>query len=546
MNGSDAALYDGSRGQVPEPVFQDVPFDESEWRALYDILRQVNQPKAELMRVQYEVVRTAYQHYMSARAEERNAYAMQRADDEAYNRAVAEQRLAVEAQIREVRERWRPVLEQRRRELEQALQEAYLRAGEAGMNLRGGAFLGIGLDDAEPSEWDTPQAAQPATPAPQPSISATRLPETRTTTPLPAQMEAPYEYRTAYPADSPDVPSEPPFSAEEAAYETRMPTAQPRTAFRWLHWLAPIAVGVLLGQLLLKAFGIELTDWQNPLVWIAPLAGALAMMVWYRALWNASRALSEMYYLFNWGAGQARRIAWMAGIATLAVVLLPTAILMSAMLLVPTVPNGAMLLPALLATLLMLPLAVLAVTGGYFHGRQEIVSNTVQARVHAARREQAREARAARERPESRPSLPAEPAAPPTQPMPTTAAASPSGDGVPPSTPPPATTIDSQERRRAAFAAIANARAADANYQRAKQELEEELAPLLQELQRLQPRPIYPDLPPHAKERLRALYQQWQLAYIAMLNYVAEAARDCKDGEQIAQHIAAFKDTLPR
>jgi hypothetical protein len=31
-----------------------------------------------------------------------------------------------------------------------------------------------------------------------------------------------------------------------------------------------------------------------------------------------------------------------------------------------------------------------------------------------------------------------------------------------------------------------------------------------------------------------------------MLNYVAEAARDCKDGEQIAQHIAAFKDTLPR
>jgi hypothetical protein len=105
MNGSEAALYDGSRGQVPEPVFQDVPFDESEWRALYDILRQVNQPKAELMRVQYEVVRTAYQHYMSARAEERNAYAMQRADDEAYNRAVAEQRLAVEAQIREVRER---------------------------------------------------------------------------------------------------------------------------------------------------------------------------------------------------------------------------------------------------------------------------------------------------------------------------------------------------------------------------------------------------------------------------------------------------------
>jgi hypothetical protein len=103
----DSVSYNGSRGQVPEPLFHDTPFDESEWRALYDILRQVNQPKAELMRVQYEAVRTAYQHYVSARVEERNAYAVQRAADEAYNREVAAQRQAVEVQIREARERWR-------------------------------------------------------------------------------------------------------------------------------------------------------------------------------------------------------------------------------------------------------------------------------------------------------------------------------------------------------------------------------------------------------------------------------------------------------
>jgi hypothetical protein len=106
----DSVSYNGSGGRVPEPLFHDTPFDESEWRALYDILRQVNQPKAELMRVQYEAVRTAYQHYAAARAEERDAYAVQRVADEAYNREVAAQRQAVEAQMREARERWRPAL----------------------------------------------------------------------------------------------------------------------------------------------------------------------------------------------------------------------------------------------------------------------------------------------------------------------------------------------------------------------------------------------------------------------------------------------------
>lgn len=535
MISSDSAVYNGSSGRIPEPLFRDAPFDESEWRALYDILRQVNQPKAELMRVQYEAVRTAYQHYAAARAEERDAYAVQRVADEAYNREVAAQRQAVEAQMREARERWRPALTQLRAELEQARLEAYLRAGEAGMNLRGGAFLGIGLDDAEPSAHDAPQTAQPSPPAP-----TTRLPDIRAATPLPARIETPYEPSAARAPWSPAAPPEAPFSAEEAAHEARLPTAQPRTAFRWLHWLAPVAVGLLLGQLLLAAFGLWLGDWQNPMVWVASLAGALAMLVWYRALWNASRALSEMYYLFNWGAGQARRIAWLAGAAILVVLLLPVAVLLGALYFAPSLWHTPAPMTAVLALVLMLPLAGLALTGGYFHGRQEVVANAVQARVNAERRAQAREAR---DRSDPRPPTRAEPTAAPT---PTTAVASPNGDGTP--TPPhtPTASTDPQERLRAAFTAIANARAAEANYQHAKQELENELASLQQDLLRLQPRPIYPDLPPHAQERLRALYQQWQRAYVALLDYVAEAARECKDGEQIAQRIAAFKDALLR
>jgi hypothetical protein len=534
----DSVSYNGSGGRIPEPLFRDAPFDESEWRALYDILRQVNQPKAELMRVQYEAVRTAYQHYAAARAEERDAYAVQRVADEAYNREVAAQRQAVEAQMREARERWRPTLTALRTALEQARLEAYLRAGEAGLNLRGGAFLGIGLDDAEPSAHDAPQTAQPSPPAP-----TTRLPDIRAATPLPARIETPYEPSAARDPWLPAAPPEPPFSAEEAAHEARLPTAQPRTAFRWLHWLAPIVVGLLLGLLTLTAFGVGLTDWQNPLVWIAPLAGALAMLVWYRALWNASRALSELYYLFNWGADQARRVAWLAGAAVLAVLLSPIAVLLSALSFAPSVWNTPAPMAALLALVMMLPLAGLALTGGYFHGRQEVVANAVRARVNAEQRAHARETR---ERHDSRMPPRAEPTDAPTHATSPNAVASPNRDGTPAHAPTPTAIADPQERLRTAFTAIANARAAEANYQHAKQELENELAPLQQELLRLQPRPIYPDLPPHAQERLRALYQQWRLAYTALLDYVAEAARECKDGEQIAQRIAAFKDALLR
>jgi hypothetical protein len=151
-----------------------------------------------------------------------------------------------------------------------------------------------------------------------------------------------------------------------------------------------------------------------------------------------------------------------------------------------------------------------------------------------------------RERYESRTPPRAEPTDAPTHATSPNAVASPNRDGTPAHAPTPTAIADPQERLRTAFTAIANTRAAEANYQHAKQELENELAPLQQELLRLQPRPIYPDLPPHAHERLRALYQQWRLAYTALLDYVAEAARECKDGEQIAQRIAAFKDALLR
>ncbi|BCW96188.1 MAG: hypothetical protein WHS44_04305 [Fimbriimonadales bacterium] len=543
MSGDGYAHTNGVSGSVPEPPFRDVPFEESEWAGLHAILRQVNQPKAELLRPQYETARQAYRLYIEARAEAIEAYAVQRAEDEAYNQQILALRRETTAQIQAIRERWRTRLDALREQLESARVEAYQRAGEAGINLRGGALLGIGLDDADANSFPLQEPFPPGAPQVQPSASpaATAVSQPNASTALPARVDAPEAFATPY--DPPPPPIEP-YSAEEAAHEARLPTAPPRVAFGWLHWLAPAVVGLLLGQLVLTAFGLGWNDWQQPLFWVALAAGALSMLAWYRALWNAARALSEMYYLFNWSAGQARRIAWLAGGAVLLVLLLPMALLLSALYLAPSLWNTPAVMLNLLALALMLPLAGLALVGGYFHGRQEVVSNAVQAGVKAAKRASDREERIRYEQERKVRTTPAPSPTPSTQGT-TSAAGAPTNTANDPS-PMPVPSVDPQERQRAAYVAISNLRGAYANYQNAKEAMQEELAPFQQELLQLQLRPIYPDLPPHAETRLRTLYTQWRQAYTAFLDYVAEAARDCKDGEQIAQRIAAFKEAILR
>ncbi|MCX7993130.1 MAG: hypothetical protein N2651_05630, partial [Fimbriimonadales bacterium] len=100
--------------------------------------------------------------------------------------------------------------------------------------------------------------------------------------------------------------------------------------------------------------------------------------------------------------------------------------------------------------------------------------------------------------------------------------------------------------RQSAFEAISYARGVYANYRRAHELMHEELALYEQLAGELQPRPLYDSLPPWAEQRLRTLYDQWRDAYSAFLDYVAEAARECKDSEQIQQRIADFKQTLMR
>lgn len=612
-----------------EPIFRDVPFEESEWVGLYEVLRQVNVLKAELIRPQYEAARTAYQNYRQACEQEIAAYAQRRQENEAYNREVYERRQQIRAQMDSIRQRWQDEIDRLRKMLEDADAEAYRRAGLAGITLRGDPLLGIGLpeeveptteEQAEPTESTASDApsqnaqAQPGTTATasspaQSSPQEPRIPllsrllpqrsDTETDTAArgepPSQGSAPPSNPQSEATAEPPEPIEP-LTPEEAAHAEHLPTNQALVIPYWLHWLAPIAIGAALGQILLVVAGMPMGDWETPAFWIASIGQMLAVLLWYRAVWGVSRAISELYYLFDWGALKARRAARLGGLVLFLLLTLPTALLVYVIYWLPTVRADDVLLLAVLALLAILPLLGLAMVGGYLQGREQVVRNAVQSAVVAAKREQQQRERASSEPVHQEdPSEQGLPEAPSeqirlelererteqmriqselererlalerlrleqgeTSPLPlshegNTLASEPLGsvngghatvNGATETTPSETPSSDRHQRLQDAFEAISYARGIYRNFIRAQEMLQAELAPYEQMLNELQLRPIYDTLPPWAEERLQTLYQQWCDAYGAFLDYVAEATRECKDGDQIQQRIADYKQRL--
>jgi hypothetical protein len=613
-----------------EPIFRDVPFEQSEWVGLYEVLRQVNVLKAELARTQYEAARTAYQNYLEAYEQEIAAYAQRRREDEAYNREVYERRQQNLEHIESIRQRWQDEINRLREMLNAADAEAYRRAGLAGITLRGDPLLGIGLPDeieqastevVEPTESSessvpiqntrpqpqaTPTASSPIQPPPaMPRVSlwerlAASRSESRAEASARADVHSKEAESTNQTVSALDKPAEQteriePLTPEEAAHAARLPTNQALVIPYWLHWLAPILIGLAIGQILLVAAGRPVGDWETLAFWIASLGGMLAMLLWYRAVWGVSRSISELYYLFDWGAVKARRAARLGGLVLVLLLILPTALLVYTLYQLPLLWTRDIHLLTALALLAILPLLGLALVGGYLQGREHVVRNAVQSAVVAAKREQQRQERAqseqtrldlererteqARQRTEQmrihseleqqrlaieRLRIERGENPPPTPPAPVPydwniPAIEPVGsqDGESelkngasysaPSTEPPSSTPSSNDRLqrlRDAFEAISYARGIYRNFTRAHEMMQAELTPYEQMLRELQPRPIYDYLPPWAEERLRTLYRQWCDAYGAFLDYIAEATRECKDGDQIQQRIANFKQTL--
>ncbi|MCS7273220.1 MAG: hypothetical protein NZ550_03620 [Fimbriimonadales bacterium] len=517
-----------------EPIFHDVPFEQSEWAALHATLAQVNPVKAELVRVQYETVRIAYRNYREALNEERERYQKQREIDLEYNARLHGERARLLSQIEGIRHQREPELDALRRQLDEARLQAFRLAARTGVQLREDPEAGLEIvnpsqppeaslqkeESSEPRSRNLPLVARFWRRSPQRvAPSATDVPAFADATPLA------------------------PLTPEEVAHAPQLPTNHAPAAPPWLPWGATIAVGLALGQILLAAMEHPWGAWQSPTFWIASIAGVLIGIVWYRAVWSLSRAITELYYLHDWEARKAHRAAWLGGGVLIVVLLLPMTALLMAIMRLPAAGAADSLLLAVLTTVLTVPLLALALVGGYFYGRAAVVHNIIQSKVTAALREHQHaehaqtRAAAASESPESddlprgadeNEKLTPQPPANHSSPTPVSES--------PRSSSPPAEVRE----------AVAEVRALHKAWLRLQAVRQEELSPYERLLNEMQPRPIYDYLPPHAERRIGVLYAQWLKAYVAFLDYVGEAVRECKDGEQLQQRISAFRQAIER
>lgn len=538
MHGSISSSGINGSWDGREPVFRDVPFEQSEWAMLYEALRRVSLPKAELVRVQYETVRMAYQNYISAREQELSRYAQQRAQDEEYNKTTLEQRDHWLKAIETIRQRWQPELERLRQAMTEAQVEAHEQAARAGLRLRSNAE---GYLEFEPTNSTPAPRAGSLTPEPSPQ-----------STPPPRRHALSLLFTAPETPEQPTKPLEP-LTRAEAAQALRLPRDQTPVLPWWLYRGAPVMLGLALGQILLTALGEPLGAWYTLPFWIASLAGIMLGLIWFRAVWSLSRAVSELYYLFDWDATKAKRAAWLGGGILMVTILVPIALILVAIGLLPAAWAKDAQLLALATILVSVPLIAAALVGGYLRGRQVVIQDAIESGVLKAQREQHAAC-------ENIPSAPqAAPCPEPTDTYPngesngTTAlhpdstggrtAAAPTGVSRAPMEPPPDTT---ESLLPAVQAAIARANALVQAYHLARATMQEELLSHEHTLHELQLRPIYPYLPPDAERRLATLYRQWAHAYAAFLDYVSEALREVKGGPQLQQHIQAFKETLLR
>lgn len=82
----DAPPWYEEEGWLREPIFEDVPFEQSGWQPLIGVLERVNKAKAHLLVSIYEAqVRVAYQKYRRIRQEEEARFVAERAEAEQRN-----------------------------------------------------------------------------------------------------------------------------------------------------------------------------------------------------------------------------------------------------------------------------------------------------------------------------------------------------------------------------------------------------------------------------------------------------------------------------
>ena len=108
-SGQSDVPWHADEGWLAEPVFDDVPFEQSGWKPIVEVLERVNLAKARLLISIYEAqVRCAYQRYRAIREEEFERFHAERREAEQRNDALRAQIREVERAMEQIRARWQP------------------------------------------------------------------------------------------------------------------------------------------------------------------------------------------------------------------------------------------------------------------------------------------------------------------------------------------------------------------------------------------------------------------------------------------------------
>lgn len=487
-------------GWLREPIFEDVPFEQSGWQPLIGVLERVNQMKALLLISVYEAqVRIAYQQYRRIRQEEESRFVAERAEAEQRNDLLRPQIRAVEQEMEQVRARWQPQLDALRQQLYPAWQDAYIKAAQVGINLRGDPL----------SEEAVSQEGQPV------GDSSAAAPSAAT----PESVSLP----------NPPAPSHPPvLTPAEVMHEHNLPT-YPAPLIPSPLWVALIIMaGMGLGWIIGLVAGLVAPGQlgRDPLwLGVAMLAGVASTYLWVRTLWGATAIVAELYHLFGWHERKARRATWSIGVALLVWLLatLASALLLGGLGRTAATVDERTAAILIITALLFLPLLACALLAGFLEGRAKPIGHWIASQI--TRQERARSQSADTSQTESHD---------------TWAGSTP--ESVPQQE--PGATLEAAEAHRPtpeqeAWVAIRRYQALYRQYHHLKGEMEQELLPYRQQIEQLQAemRPVYPAMPPHSRNRIRLAYLEWLRMYRVFLQYLADALRECQGGEELAEIV---------
>ncbi|MER3403449.1 MAG: hypothetical protein C4337_09240 [Armatimonadota bacterium] len=514
-------VQNGNQANAPrkEPVFEDKPIEESSWGGLVSLLKQVNRLKAELLVSLYGETRVAYRKYHERRDEAIARYTQQRQQrqvDAAYNQWLEAEIEPLRQELRELMQRQLDEMDALRREWETAYLQARIEAGRYGLNLRGDPLFGF--------EEDNPTPPPPNSLEPQPSRGnlltrwlANRATRSDASPPndtqnqsvdrealrqeirqvLREELGTDPKVRQHAQARTPEFL--PPLSESEVVAKDHLPTVNPPILPLWLWWVLVVLTGGFVGLLSLIALGVDPSDWRSPILWLAVGAGAATSLLFVSALWGAAAVVGELYHLFSWEEHKSTKASKLIGGLWLLFLVLMFGMLISLALTVWVASTVSPVRGAVLTFvgLMVLSMVSVAMVKGFLYGRRKWTKHRIAAQLIAAERERCQHPRM----------VPDEVRA----------------------------LVTEARARRQVWTERQNF------FEQRKQELQEQIDRLEQ-----QKRPIYDEMPPEEASALQRMVGVWAQRYTYFLEALADALKECKDGDSLAEEVQRHKQEIIR